>query len=639
VTTDEILSMLEGVKTVAGGWMARCPAHSDETPSLKVTASPDGSTLLHCHALCPVENVVRALNLEMRDLFAEQNIPRRANQPWTITTYSYRDEHGQVTFCRERRERWIHGKRKKSFIARQPDGTRGGSPPHLYMLDKIVPAVTNRRWIIVCEGEKAADALERNGFSATTSGGAASWRSGYAAPLSGALVLIWPDNDEPGERYAGAVAADVVRIAAEVRVLRFPGKPTGWDAADYFVDGGTPEQLAQLIENAPRWSSASESIAPGDLSSPAADSTEKAAGLLFDFEAARYGRLLGLPAPERRWLVGDMLPLGITGAIAGRGGVGKSTLCLQLAVAVAAGVPFLDFAIDAPGTVLFLSAEDDRSVLLERVRQLVGHMLPQDPQEEVHQLLRERLVLLPRVGEDNRLTVQRSGGAVEWSAVFTRLQAEVERIADVRLIVLDPITRFRGGDANSEADATRFVEVLERLAQSAGATVLAVAHHRKTGKDEVSGQEQVRGSSAFVDSVRWVTNLSEQGRAGSTAPHARFLLSMVKSNYTTAGDGILLARCTDGPFVKADSAPPSRTDLQNISRLITVLGSDELNRTEIERLARTKLGLGQKAARGVVNLGLKLGMLRERRGAKGAKFISPVAGSAAARARPATSAA
>ena len=60
---------------------AQCPAREDRNPSLSVTAT-EGRTLLHCHAGCPTEAVLAALNLTLRDLYNE---PRGD----TYATYTY----------------------------------------------------------------------------------------------------------------------------------------------------------------------------------------------------------------------------------------------------------------------------------------------------------------------------------------------------------------------------------------------------------------------------------------------------------------------------------------------------------------------------------------------------------------------
>lgn len=50
------------------GWIARCPAHEDRSPSLSICAR-DEKILLHCFAGCTVEAICAALGLHVSDLF------------------------------------------------------------------------------------------------------------------------------------------------------------------------------------------------------------------------------------------------------------------------------------------------------------------------------------------------------------------------------------------------------------------------------------------------------------------------------------------------------------------------------------------------------------------------------------------
>lgn len=50
-----------GAHKASHGWMARCPAHRDRTPSLSITEGSDGRALVHCFGGCPQEAVVAAL--------------------------------------------------------------------------------------------------------------------------------------------------------------------------------------------------------------------------------------------------------------------------------------------------------------------------------------------------------------------------------------------------------------------------------------------------------------------------------------------------------------------------------------------------------------------------------------------------
>ena len=55
----QIAQALEGC-CVGARWMARCPAHDDQTPSLSIQDN-DGKVLLHCHAGCDQTRVIEEL--------------------------------------------------------------------------------------------------------------------------------------------------------------------------------------------------------------------------------------------------------------------------------------------------------------------------------------------------------------------------------------------------------------------------------------------------------------------------------------------------------------------------------------------------------------------------------------------------
>lgn len=106
--------------------------------------------------------------------------------------------------------------------------------------------------VLAVEGEKAADAAARlfPGYAVTTSaGGSQAAAKSEWAPLAGRDVVIWPDHDAPGAKYA----ADVERLArvAGARSVRAVAIPQNWppafDLADALPDGVTVETLAAML--------------------------------------------------------------------------------------------------------------------------------------------------------------------------------------------------------------------------------------------------------------------------------------------------------------------------------------------------------------------------------------------------------
>jgi hypothetical protein len=60
MAAETIAKALGGRKT-SSGWVARCPAHHDRTPSLSISTGKDGKVLLRCFAGCDQSKVIDAL--------------------------------------------------------------------------------------------------------------------------------------------------------------------------------------------------------------------------------------------------------------------------------------------------------------------------------------------------------------------------------------------------------------------------------------------------------------------------------------------------------------------------------------------------------------------------------------------------
>lgn len=77
-----ILSKLTHVKKYSSGYLANCPAHhSKNQSSLSLTLADDGKILLKCFAGCEAEAIVKAVGMEMKDLFAEKKGGRGMSTP------------------------------------------------------------------------------------------------------------------------------------------------------------------------------------------------------------------------------------------------------------------------------------------------------------------------------------------------------------------------------------------------------------------------------------------------------------------------------------------------------------------------------------------------------------------------------
>lgn len=105
----------------------------------------------------------------------------------------------------------------------------------LYRLHEL--AARTADVVIVTEGELKADLLAALGLLVTTSGAADSAGNADWQPLAGRDVMIWPDYDEAGQRYAESVIRNLVPLGCTVRVVDVTalGLEAKGDAADWLA--------------------------------------------------------------------------------------------------------------------------------------------------------------------------------------------------------------------------------------------------------------------------------------------------------------------------------------------------------------------------------------------------------------------
>ncbi|ODA36727.1 phage/plasmid primase, P4 family [Planctopirus hydrillae] len=246
---------------------ARCPAHDDQQSSLTYSRGNKGGIVVKCHAGCEFKAIVAALDLHPSQLMPPQNsrlpgIRKSGSKP---SVKQRRGGFAKIETAQQALAEQFQGEKPANHwpyhdaagnlvgqVARW--NTPGGGkeirplalidgrwhvaampePRSLYRLPEVVNAETV--WIV--EGEKAADALRSLKLVATTSaGGAKAANKSDWGALTGKNVNIWPDHDEPGEKYAADVASYLLALdpPATVRIVRpFSGNPDAAKGDDAF---------------------------------------------------------------------------------------------------------------------------------------------------------------------------------------------------------------------------------------------------------------------------------------------------------------------------------------------------------------------------------------------------------------------
>jgi hypothetical protein len=222
-------------------------------------------------------------------------------------------------------------------------------------------------------------------------------------------------------------------------------------------------------------------------------------------------------APERRWLVDNLIPYNTAGVFAAVGDAGKSMLALSLANMVSsypAGSGIMDSGnprffgrpVVRRGTAVFLGAEDDDAEMHRRLEGL-------DP-EGVWRGEHARLIVLRRddLGTSEGIVhCDRSGPRL--TVAFDRLRELLLKIDDLALVVVDPLSLFVTGDTNDNLTGSVTMGAMNRLAGETGAAVMLIHHFAKnsTPSGLADARNSIRGAGAWVDNGRWALTIWEAG--------------------------------------------------------------------------------------------------------------------------------
>ncbi len=182
-------------------------------------------------------------------------------------------------------------------------------------------------------------------------------------------------------------------------------------------------------------------------------------------------------AEEHRWLVTGLWGEQAVGIVGGEPKCCKSFLALDLAVAVASGMPCLRrFSVSRAGRVLLFAAEDALHIVrrrLEGIAAAAGVALADlDIQVITSPVLR-----------------------LDLDADRRNLAETVARLQP-RLLILDPFVRLHRIDENASGEVAPLLAFLRELQRRHGMAVLVVHHARKGGGGVRAGQA-LRGSSEF----------------------------------------------------------------------------------------------------------------------------------------------
>ena len=436
--------------------------------------------------------------------------PRQHAGRRIVANYPYRDEHGKLLFevCRFE---------PKDFRQRAPDGAGGwrwslkGVRRVLYRLPELVAASADTTVFLV-EGEKDAERLASLDLIATTCpGGANKWRPEYTEALAGRKVVILPDNDPAGAEHAEIVKARLTGKAARIAVLALQGLPHKGDVSDWFNAGGTTGRLAELAEAVLAGAEAS------DVEGKATSAQDPTPYVWTDPDAI----------PRRQFLYGRHLSRKQVAVTVAPGGLGKSTLAITEALAMASGKNLLGEFVTERCRVWLYNLEDPRDELERRIQAAALHygLKPDDIEGWLYvDTGRERPLMTTAPGLK---------GVEINDTTFRRLRAGIEA-NHIDVMIVDPFISSHGAPENDNTAIDALAKEWGRLADHCNCAVELIHHARKLNGEPVTA-ESSRGAKALVDAARDVRTLNrmtedEAAQAGVENDRQFFRVQSDKSN-------------------------------------------------------------------------------------------------------------
>jgi putative DNA primase/helicase len=359
-----------------------------------------------------------------------------------------------------------------TYVLKEPTFAEGKP---LYNLHLIVKEPD--KTVFIVEGEKCADALTKLGLLATTSGSAQSAKDANWQILAGREVRLWPDNDEAGLQYAKDVTAKLTSLNATIRQidisllnLSIKGDCYDWivkfkQVHDHAATKADIEALPLITDIIQK--PTSNYLHTGEVVA-LADSC---------FPTVRLKCAADIVPEPIRWLWDGWLAKGKLHIFAGQAGTGKTTIAIALAATITTGGKFPDGSKCPIGSVLIWSGEDSQADTL------VPRLMAAGADLNKVQFVDDTVANYELRAFDPATDMQ-------------LLMHKAATIADLALLIIDPIVNAVAGDSHKNGEVRRALQPVVDFGEKLNCAVLGITHFSKGGQGK-EPLERVTGSLAF----------------------------------------------------------------------------------------------------------------------------------------------
>jgi len=511
---EYVLNHLRGVRPSMHGWVACCPAHHDQEPSLSIGIGEGGQALLKCFAGCSLEAIVQAIGMSIADLFPGSPVAP-SSEGQMRPSGNGRSPLSLLDLAQHKRLPW-----QFLFNLGVTDNDRGSIEIAYHLADgSLAPRHRIRTALVAKEGsywskgtgdivpyglERLKEARQA-GYLVLVEGESDCWTLWYhhipalglpGAEMAGKLdeamlegierLYVMQEPDAGGAAFVKHISHQLEswHWQGKASIVTLPGAkdPNALHQQDVQAFQATFQQALAQAEPLLFFRAAPATTAEA--------SSGQHTPTIFSLQ-----ELLSWELPPVRWAIPDILPEGLT-LLAGKPKLGKSWLALSTALAIAAGGVALGTQPVTRGEVLYLALEDNARRLQVRSKQLLTSMTGVP-----HGI--DFALAWPRLNE----------GGVD--CLETYLKAH----PDVRLVVIDTWAKIAPRASNRScsqyAGDYEALTPLKALADTYHVSILAVHHLRKMGSSDVL--DEITGSIGITGAVDGTLILKrERGRQDAT---------------------------------------------------------------------------------------------------------------------------
>lgn len=427
---------------------------------------------------------------------------------------------------------YLEGRRPKFFRYYSPDG----DPKWKYTWEEgaescLFNAQDGRGderdgMVIICEGEQKAMLLVQMGYAAVAVPGAGQWKDEFDAALTHARKIVFCyDNDNPAFHIYDRPEQGIVCRKCRTNSLdRCSGHNPGQEAALARVEriGWRAKNVVlPLPEEGVRKTDVNDFFMRDGYSN--VDFAELVTGKrMTQFRVQSLAEIAEAPPEEAVFLIEEgILPKSGRLLIAGKPKVGKSIFVDNLALSLAAGIPFLKrFNVDHPTRTLLLDRELSKWSLFNRLQSLMED-------RPGYRAAMENLL----IDHDHLIRLDQKG------AYDVLMQLVEQNGAEV--VIMDTAYKFLGGDVESSSALMKAFEVLDKVLHETGVSFVMTHHHKKSQNSRGKENSDIADPDNVAGSFLW-----------TGWPNATILLNYLNRSVENPFNSV----CTFTAF--RDAAPP-----------------------------------------------------------------------------------